>query len=285
MTKKERELAKRREEYPIVKANALARSRSMLTFTELRLVNYVCTLIKPAEDGKPPQLEYVIDLKDYCKVCGLDMDGNKVFEELKKTFDHLRSICVWIPTYDEDIGDCVVQTSWFSRTKLNKRSMKVELDENLIPFLFYLREGYTQFQLVDTLEMKSSYSIRIFEILKSYAFQGHIQLDLDELKEQLMIDKVKSYKTFPDFRRRVIEPAMREINKFTCLAVSWEPVKSGNKVVALDFTIEQKDALGRSKAHLATIQAIGEIDKPVKRGRGRPKKKPDQTEGQLKMEM
>lgn len=282
--KKEKELKRLREEYTFRKSNALVqRSRYSLSLPEQRLVNFVCTMINPDEvgaDGKPYQLEYVINFRDYCQVCGLDTDGNKVYEELKNAFDTLRSKCIWIPDDDKDIGGCEEQVSWFSKVKINKRSAKVKLDESLAPFLFHVLKSFTQFQMIDILGMRSAYSMHLYEILASHAFKGKAVLDLFELKRCLMIvDKkgkpiIASYQRFSNFSQKVLDPAIKEINERTPITVSYSTIKEGRKVAQLVFHIERKDPVDRYKAACATIQEMGEIGHPVKRGIGRPKQKP-----------
>lgn len=283
MTDKEQKgLARQREEYPIMKANALIqKSRYSLSLPEQRIVNYVCALIKPSEDGEESyQMDYEIDLKDYCRVCGMDMDGNHIYDVLKNAFESLNSKCIWVPIIDEKGVPCEQLVSWFSRVRVYKKKATVRLDEIIAPFLFNLKKEFTEFRLVDTLGMKSVYSMHLFEILKSYAFRGGIKLEVDELKHLLLIDETPSYKTFPNLRRRVIDPAIKEINERTSLTVSYEPIKSGNKVVELDFTIRQKEPIDRCKTYLATFQEMGEVGQPVKRGRGRPRKKPAPADSQ-----
>lgn len=278
-SKEQKELARQREEYPIMKANALIqKSRYSLSLPEQRLVNYVCALIKPNEEGASAetcQLDYTIDLKDYCRVCGMDMDGNHIYDVLKDAFDALNSKCIWVPIVDENGEPCEQLVRWFSRVRVYKKKATVRLDEIIAPFLFNLKKEFTEFRLIDTLGMRSVYSMHLFEILKSYAFRGGIKLEVDELKRLLMIETIPTYQQPALFRQKVIDPAIKEINERTSLTVSYETIKNGRKVVELDFTIKQKDTLDRCKAHLATFQEMGEVGQPVKRGRGRPRKKPE----------
>ncbi|MBQ6495515.1 MAG: replication initiation protein, partial [Bacilli bacterium] len=48
--------------------------------------------------------------------------------------------------------------------------------------------------------------------------------DIDDLKNQI----AAPYERFPDFRRYVLEPATREINRYTDIEISWEPIKVSN---------------------------------------------------------
>ena len=88
--------------------------------------------------------------------------------------------------------------------------------------------------------MKTAFSERIYELMKSYSFRHTIILELNELKKLLMVEDVKSYNRFPDFRRKVLEKAQLEINELTDINIEFEPIKTGRKVTSIKFIIEEK---------------------------------------------
>ena len=61
----------------------------------------------------------------------------------------------------------------------------------------------------------------------------------------LMVDEVKTYENFAAFKRRILEPAMKEINEYTDLHLTYEPITKGRKVVKIKFHIAQKAPLNR----------------------------------------
>lgn len=66
----------------------------------------------------------------------------------------------------------------------------------------------------------------MFELLKSYAYQHSKEFDIDDLKELLMAE---NYVNFKDFRRRILEPAIAEINEYTELSVKYNKRQEGCK--------------------------------------------------------
>lgn len=104
-----------------------------------------------------------------------------------------------------------------------------------------IEEG-EQYQLLDILAMKSAYSIRIYELLKSYAGLKKKVFELDDLKKKLMVEDISSYNRFPDFRRKVLDVAINEINNLTALNVSYEPISKGRKVIKIEFHMNMKKA-------------------------------------------
>ena len=55
--------------------------------------------------------------------------------------------------------------------------------------------------------MKSAFSVRIYEIMRSYVYQKDVTFEINKLKSLLAVENVKSYNNFKDFRRFVLEKA------------------------------------------------------------------------------
>jgi plasmid replication initiation protein len=111
--------------------------------------------------------------------------------------------------------------------------------------------------------------------LRSYVFQNKkkYRFDLEDLKRKLVCEH---YERFPDFRRKVLDKAVVEINKYTDIEIQWQPVTKARKVVEIEFVIKHRDIWDRSIAMNRANEAI-ETKKTVNRN----KTKEDQIEGQM----
>ena len=249
MTKDEKLEIEIKRNYQVFKSNELVqKSRYDLSVAEQRAVAYICSLIRPTiaspkTNGVPYQLEYDFDIWEYAKVCGLKSDGGMLYKETRAVLERLmlKIIEMELPDGDE------IMMAWLVTVKLSKKSgkVKIKLNEDLAPYLFDLQEKFTAFGLLNILAMKSQYSIRIYEILKSYAYRKIVTFDLDELKKRLMVDGIKTYEKSNHFKKRVLEPAIAEINKYTDLNIGYEQITKGRKVVQIKFFIAKKDMLDR----------------------------------------
>lgn len=256
------EILKSRE-YLVVKGNQLIQqNRFELSLQEQKTIAFICSMIKPidAKDsskGVPFQLEYEFNVRDYCKVCGIDYAGGKNYKNVKATIKKLSDRSMWL-----DDGESETLMRWLSYVKINKKSEKVqiEIDRTIAPFLFNLKEKFTQYQLYNILAMKSAFSVRIYELMKSYAFQKNKTFELDKLKSLLGVEKVKSYARFPDFRRKVIEKAQEEINELTDINIYFEPITKGRKVVKVKFRIEIKKPIERMLSGETANDRLGELN-------------------------
>lgn len=237
------EILKNRE-YLVVKGNELIQqNRFELSLSEQKTIAYICSMIKPVSpidslNGIPFQLDYEFNIRNYCKVCGIDYDNGKNYADVKATLKRLRDRSMWLTLENGD--ETVV--GWLDRVTTNKRSgiAKVRIDDRLAPYLFNLGKRFTQYQLYNILAMKSAFSVRIYELMKSYAFQKSKTFEVDELKRLLMVDDVKSYKDFSLFRAKVLERAKEEINELSDLNIFFEPIVKGRKVVQVRFVINKK---------------------------------------------
>jgi plasmid replication initiation protein len=257
-------------DYKVVKSNYLVqKSRYDLTFAEQRALAYIISMIKPtiatpATEGVPYQLMYEFDIAKYAKICGLHSDGGMLYQETKKQLKNLMLKVLYLEAHN---GDEIMAT-WLTAVWYNEKSgrLAVEINKYLVPHLFDLQEKYTAYDLLNILAFSSQYSIRIYEILQSHAYQKSVVFGVEELKKRLMVDDVKAYGRFNNVKQRIIEPALAEINKYTNLNVSYETATKGRKVVKVQFLVSKKPAFDR---FMAQTSASGEIEGPPNGGQGR----------------
>lgn len=223
-------------EMEVYKANdMIQKGRHELSLQEQRCVLYAVSKIKPEDTVFQ---EYTFELSDFYKLCGLQGDS---YTELKAILQGLSDRSWWATINDKGTESLV---RWFSTLRTNKRSGKVtiEFHKDMMPYLLELtkeNQYYTHYQLKYILPMKSQYAIRLYELLKSYQRNNYEWFfDIEQLKKQL---NCESYKDFKDFRRRVLEPAVAEINEFTDIKIAWEPMKEGRKVVRVVFYMVGKN--------------------------------------------
>ena len=232
----------------VVKRNDLIqKSRHQLDLQEQKIILYMISKIKPNDKDFTEQ---VFSVAEFCRVCGLDDDNGGNYAYIKKTLKSLRDRSIWV-----ELEDGIETTlAWINTVQIEKRSglVKLELDKNMQPFLLELKENFTQYELIYTLAMRSQYSVRLYELLKSYQYKKQAVFDMDELKRLLFAE---NYKLGKDFRKRVLEVATREINKLTDILVTYELIKVGRKFAEVEFCITQKNT-GERLNTWADISAV-----------------------------
>lgn len=240
----------------VIKANEVVRkARYQLSLQELKIMQYCFSKVKPTDK---PDSEYCVSIKDFCMCCGLDYKNGKNYENVKKVLKGLRDKSMWI--LQDDGSETTV--GWLGKVNISRGSGKIRIkfDEDMSKYIYGLFNNYTQFTLLNILPMKSAYSVRIYELLKSYTFVHSHKFETEELKKVLMCEH---YVLFGNFRQKVLEPATREINKYSDISISWQPIKDGRTVKYVEFFIQEKEP----------------IDKLIANGEAY-----DQIEGQLNLE-
>jgi plasmid replication initiation protein len=224
-------------EYKVVKSNELIqKSRFQLSLQEQRVVLYLISKIKPDQDEFE---SYQFDIAQFCRVCGIDSDNGKNYINIKKTIQALadRSIWMTMPNGKETLLR-IIEKSYIDP---DLGTIEIRIDNDLRPYLLHLKERFTQYELLYTLAMRSQYSVHIYEILKSLEYKHtNPVFDLEELKKQLM---ATHYKRFPDFKRNVLDIAVREINDVSDLSVSYQITREGHKFSKIEFSIKPKEDL------------------------------------------
>jgi len=235
--------------YKVVKSNNLIqKSRFQLTVQEQKIVLYLISKIKP-DDKSFMTTEFSIT--EFCRVCGIHDESGKNYKDIKSAIKALVDKSIWVTL--EDGKETILR--WIDKPLIDKNAgtMQIKLDDLLKPYLLQLRENFTQFELLYTLAMKSQYSIRLYEILRSYEYKHKIEFHIDELKELL---SASCYGRYPDFRRNVLEIAMKEIDALSDINVSYEVVKQGRRYARIRFSVYIKKDLDERFGTWKRIQGI-----------------------------
>lgn len=117
--------------------------------------------------------------------------------------------------------------------------LTVQIHPKLKPHYLDLKGHFTQYSLFEYMALPSIYTQRLFVLLKSWDDKPEVTIDIDELRKTLNAER---YNTFPKFREKVLEPSHRLVHKHTSLKYSWEPIKSGRRVVSIRFIFSHKRA-------------------------------------------
>ena len=246
---------KRRElrEFYVVKSNDLIRkARYNMTVQQQKLILYAISKIK-RNDSPDPKRRYELSIDEVCSVMGLEYDtGGTYYKRIKEDLLKLTSR-IWVQFPDKSEGT----VSWLSDAYIMPLSGTVEITfhEKMIPYLFELQSRYTQYQLYEVLTLKGKYSIRLYELLRSYIMQDELRkgtekevdFSVDELKEILFC---QSYKRWADFDRCILKKAVEEINKTSdIIKISYETYKKGKTITRVIFTISYPTLIEKFIAH------------------------------------
>ena len=129
---------------------------------------------------------------------------------------------------------------WFSYFECNNSLITCRFDKALKPYLIEIKDRFVISDLRMILPMRSSYSKRMYLLLKEYAKIGMRTFNVEELQETLKVPK--SFKVYSEFKKKVLKKSEADINKFTDLEIKLSEKKRGKKVIEITFTIKKNTA-------------------------------------------
>lgn len=104
----------------------------------------------------------------------------------------------------------------------------------------YMKDGYTPINMQIWLGLRSSYAQRLYDLLRLWSgTKAVINYKVDELKELLMLEE--KYPKYAEFKRRVIQPAINELNNTGYFNIELSENKISKKVYSIDFIVNDLD--------------------------------------------
>ena len=218
------------KDYLVTKSNFFIMNSSYdLSLQEQKIILTLASMVQPTDEEFKI---YKFKINDFMKLVGVQ-DKSKYTEIPKITKELMKKV------FEIEEGRKIIQVAWLSSAVYEKGTGYVELEfsPRLKPYMLKLNTMFTQYKLVNILNMKSKYSPRIYELLKCNEFkkQGFIEIEVVDLRKLLKADKI--YPLYNDFKRFVIERTQKELKKISDINFNFEEIKTGRKVTSLKFYI------------------------------------------------
>jgi plasmid replication initiation protein len=225
--------------YQLIKSNdILQKVKFDLSEFEQRMMTYI---IGKLDTTIQNSLEYEFNLQNIFKEFEIKGDNEENYKVIKSTLKKLRDKSLFIAMEDET----EMTISWINKVTIDKKInvLKIQLNEDMKDYLITLKNNFSQDDLRIILKMKSQYSIRMYDLFNQYTTVRQKTFILDDIKKVLMVENIISYENFKEFRKYVLDQAIREINDFSDLIIEYETVSKGNKIIKLNFKIKKKKNL------------------------------------------
>ncbi len=104
----------------------------------------------------------------------------------------------------------------------------------------YLKTGYTPANLALFFSLKNYNAQRLYDLIRIWSgTKSVITYTVDELKMYLMLED--SYPLYGNFKRRVILPAIKELNQTGYFEIDFKENKVGRKIHSIDFIVKDYD--------------------------------------------
>lgn len=219
----------------IVVSNYIIRSAQTLTLVEKRILMAGIAKLGGVNG------EIHLSAQEYADT--YDVDIRTAYNELKGAVGTLmKRTLSWQIIDGKKIGTrTTIWVQGYDYFK-NEGMVKFKFSEYVFPFLFELQQEFTKYQLKQAAALRSIYSWRLLELLEQMKDKknetGWLSMSIEEFWHAM--EATESYKSnFSLLRKKVIEPAIKELTEKDNWLIEWETRKRGRKVASLLFKFQR----------------------------------------------
>jgi plasmid replication initiation protein len=225
----------------VKKADVVVKARYKLNPLPLKFITTLISGLKRSDDINE---EYVFKVRDFKELTGLKRKD--LYWAVKEALKELLEKPLHIPTKDG-----FIMCNWISGGHYveNAGEVRFMIYPKLRPFLLEAQKKFLKYKLENILSLRSSYSIRLYEILKDwlelnarYGNKAEKIVSLKELREILEVPKSYQYGNSSGIKKRILEKAKSEFEEHTDIIFEYEEIKTGRKVTHLKFIIRPNPA-------------------------------------------
>ena len=248
----------------VVKANSLNTALQNLSKIEIRIVQLAIVDARETNTGLSTDKPLRIDALRYAEVFGGTRQN--AYDAMKRAEDTLfnRRFTVL------DIEGRPIKSRWLQQVQYFDGEGAIELVFTVavvkaISRIDGIKDFFTSYLLEQTVDLNSMYSVRLYELLVQWKKAKKTPIfELDKFRSQMGVG-IDEYKGMSDFKKRVLDLAVNEINNNTDLNVKYENVKKGRPIIGFKFTVLEKlkpevDAKDRDQdtANMFTVEGLND---------------------------
>jgi plasmid replication initiation protein len=213
--------------------NAITTARYDYSACQLDILFYLLSKIKKED---PDNHEYQVYVKDVESITGRTWN----YQQLREATADMGS-----RLFEVKAARSYKQLWMFQKVEYmdGKGFFTIKLSEDIKPYLFELKDNFTSYQLHSALKLSSKYAKRIYQLASQWKDIGETKAyDLEEFKIMLKLKDLngkhpEQFERISDFKKFVLDIAVRQINEHTDLEISYHLIKEGRSFKSLRFYI------------------------------------------------
>ena len=225
----------------VVKDNALINASYNLELTEQRLIMLAIINARESGHGITADSKLEIHASDYTKLFNVSIDAS--YKALKEAVNNLfNRQFSYTAEYKRTGKIGTVRSRWVSRIFYvdDLALLEITFAPDVVPLITRLEEHFTSYQLKQVAHLTSKYATRLYELLIAWREVGKVpEIEISEFRNRLGL-LGNEYTAMSDFKKRVLEPAIKQINEHTDISVTYEQHKKGRIITAFSFKFKQK---------------------------------------------
>lgn len=227
----------------VVKDNALIQASYTLDLAEQRLILLAIIEARNKSQGITQDTLLEIHARSYAKQFNInDKTAYTVVKEASKgLFDRYVTYHDKNPKNGKDRS---FHCRWVDKVGVEPDSgiVYIRFTSDVIPLITRLESHFTSYEIDKVANLTSSYAIRLYEILISWRDVGKTpKYEIEDLRSKLGVEP-KQYQRMNNFKARVLELAIDQINKHTDITANYNQHKKGKVITAISFSFKSKQS-------------------------------------------
>lgn len=226
-------------EHFVVKSNHIIEASYRLSVAEQLIILTAISQVR-RDQKLTDDVLYSVSVRDVVQLSGGDLKS--AYRDLQAAAERLEARRITL--YMEPDGRAIKSKrrssiAWVQRVDYIDQEGRIELrfGKDILPYLTGLQREFTRYQLSDVAKMTSAHAIRLYELLVQWS-DGLREVAVADLRRWFMLED--KYPEIKDFKRRVIEPAVAQINEHSPLLLAVTQRKTGRPVTHFKFVFEPK---------------------------------------------
>ena len=245
-------MVERRKSLELKKHVATIHSSNKLSLLQRKIAN---ALLFNAYDKLLEKDEHIIHIVTLCKLIGYDSNDYKT---IKKSLVNLLATVIEWNLVDGDKVD--TEGVWNASSIIADASIDgpicIYSYSNKMKKLLYQPELYGRLNMLVQAKFKSSYGLSLYENCIRYQnIEQTPWFDILRFRKLMGIEDGK-YKIFRDFKHRVIDKAIEEVNKYAPICVTPQFRKQGRQVVSIQFIIKQSKNFHDNSIQTSSLSTV-----------------------------
>ena len=223
----------------IVKDNALINASYNLDLVEQRLI--LLAIMEARESGKGINANDPLTVHAESYINQFNVHRNTAYQALK---DACKDLFARQFSYQEQRpkGIANITSRWVSQIAYIDNTASVELifSPAIIPLITRLEKHFTSYEMKQISYLSTGYAVRLYEILIAWRSTGKTPIiELTEFRKQIGVLDTE-YNRMHDFKKRVLDPSIKQIKEHTDITVEVEQHKTGRSITGFSFRLKQK---------------------------------------------
>lgn len=225
----------------VVKDNALINAAYRLDLTEQRLI--LMSTVRAREEGEGITADRPLKVRAEDYADQFKVTRQAAYMALKEATTGLFERQFTYEQLTKRGNVEVVKSRWVSQVSYIEQegTVSIVFAPSIVPLITRLEKEFTRYDLEQVSGLKSTYAVRLYELLISWRRTGKTpEIELATLRERLGVEDGE-YVDMQNFKRRALDVAIKQINEHTDIVAEYEQHKRGRTITGFSFTFTLKN--------------------------------------------